>query len=146
MKKMAAAKVTVKVKTASGLQDRTRTLYRTEFGPMITSILGLPLFPWTPTSAYAMGDANAPNFRYLNHFFETDRAQSTPELDQVLRRNQGIPWVNTIASDSRGRAYYADLSVRDTARVMGCAEGTVKSTLAAARAALRAQLGEEVVG
>ena len=33
------------------------------------------------------------------------------ELDRVLRRNQGIPWVNTIAADSRGEAYYADISV-----------------------------------
>jgi RNA polymerase sigma-70 factor (ECF subfamily) len=32
------------------------------------------------------------------------------------------------------------LSVADTAAVMGCAEGTVKSTLADARAKLRAML------
>ena len=36
---------------------------------MFTSLLGLPLFPWTPATAYAMGDVNADNFRYLNHFF-----------------------------------------------------------------------------
>ena len=35
----------------------------------------------------------------------------TREFDAVLRRNQGIPWVNTIAADSRGEAYYADISV-----------------------------------
>ncbi len=58
-----------------------------------------------------MGDANAANFRYLNHFFETNQAQSTDELRRDPRRNQGIPWVNTIAADSRGRAYYADISV-----------------------------------
>jgi len=89
----------------------TRTLYSTRWGPMFTSLLGLPLFPWTPVAAFAMGDANARNFRYLNHFFETDSAASTAELDQVLRRNQGIPWVNTIAADSAGNAYYADMSV-----------------------------------
>ena len=33
------------------------------------------------------------------------------EYDQVLRRNQGIPWVNSIAADSSGEAYYADISV-----------------------------------
>jgi acyl-homoserine-lactone acylase len=109
---MKAEQVTVQAGKPDGtLENRTRTLYSTVHGPILTSILGLPLFPWTPTSAYAMGDANAPNFRYLNHFFETDRAQSTSELDQVLRRNQGVPWVNTIAADSRGKAYYADQSV-----------------------------------
>ena len=29
----------------------------------------------------------------------------------MLRRNQGIPWVNSIGADSRGEAYYADISV-----------------------------------
>ena len=86
-------------------------LYSSHHGPILTSILGIGLFPWTPASAFAMGDVNAPNFRYLNHFFETNRAQSVRALDAVLRRNQGIPWVNTIAADSRGEAYYADLSV-----------------------------------
>ena len=56
-----------------------------------------------------MGDVNAENLRYLNHFFETDRAQSTKELYAILKRYQGIPWVNTIASDKRGRALYADV-------------------------------------
>ena len=31
------------------------------------------------------------------------------EYDRVQRRNQGIPWVNSIAADSRGEAYYADI-------------------------------------
>ena len=92
-------------------ERRTRSLYSSHHGPVLTSILGLSAFPWSPTSAFAIGDANAPNFRYLNHFFETNRAQSVRGLDRVLRRNQGIPWVNTIAADSRGNAYYADLGV-----------------------------------
>jgi acyl-homoserine-lactone acylase len=110
VRQMHADQVTVKVPVAGGkLEDRTRTLYSTHHGPILVSILGLPLFPWTPTTAHSMGDANAANFRYLNHFFATDQAQSTRELDQVLRRYQGIPWVNTIASDSTGEAYYADI-------------------------------------
>src|SRR4051812_2356679 len=107
LKKMDAAKVTVKVKTANGLEDRSRTLYRTEFGPMITSILGLPLFPWTNTKAYAMGDVNENNFRYLNHFFDNNLAQSVRQYDAVERKYQGIPWVNSIGADSKGEAYYS---------------------------------------
>ena len=39
--------------------------------------------------------------------------------------------------------YYLGLRVVDVAAVMGCAEGTVKSTLADARSRLRTELGED---
>jgi acyl-homoserine-lactone acylase len=104
--KMTATKVTVDVKDSPPL---ARTLYDTRWGPMLTGILGLPIFPWTPAVAYALGDANAGNFRYLNHFFFTDQAQSVAQLDGIERRYEGIPWVNTIAADSTGKAYYADI-------------------------------------
>ncbi len=107
---MTSDQVTVDVLQPDGsLQDQSRTLYNTIYGPVFTSLLGLPLFPWTPTTAYAMGDVNDENLRYLNHFFETDKAQSTDELYEILKKYQGIPWVNTIASDSRGKALYADI-------------------------------------
>jgi acyl-homoserine-lactone acylase len=112
VKRMRADNVTVQVpREGGGLENAHRTLYSTEHGPVFTSLLGLPLFPWTPLLAHALADANAANFRYLNHFFDTDRAQSVSELNRVLRRNQGIPWVNTIAADSTGEALYADIGV-----------------------------------
>jgi acyl-homoserine-lactone acylase len=107
-REMRADRVTVQLGDG---RESTRTLYSTHHGPVFTSLLGLSAFPWTPAKAFALGDANAPNFRYLNHFFETNRAQNVRQLDRVLRRNQGIPWVNTIAADSRGEAYYADIGV-----------------------------------
>jgi acyl-homoserine-lactone acylase len=111
-KQMRSDTITVLAKRADGtLEPRTRTLYSTDHGPVFNSLLGQDLFPWTPVSAYALGDANASNFRYLNHFFETDQASSVDELDEVLHRNQGVPWVNTLAADSSGKAYYADISV-----------------------------------
>jgi len=109
---MIAHKVTVEVLTESGkLEPRTRTLYETRYGPVVDSLLGLPLFPWTPLTAYAINDANAANFRFVNHFYEANKAQSVDELLAVLKRNQGVPWVNTIAADSQGNALYADISV-----------------------------------
>jgi acyl-homoserine-lactone acylase len=105
VQQMKADKVTVKLPGG----ERTRTLYSTRHGPVFTSLLGLPLFPWTASSAYAMGDANAGNFRYLNHFLDVNRAQSVRELDAIERHYEGIPWVNTIAADSAGKAYYADI-------------------------------------
>ena len=40
-----------------------------------------------------------------------NQAQSVDELEEVIERNQGVPWVNTIAADSEGNALYADISV-----------------------------------
>ena len=91
------------------LQPQERTLYDTEYGPVLTGILGLPIFPWTPVTAFALGDVNAGNFRYLNHFLRTNQAQSVDELHEIEKRYLGIPWVNTIAADSTGKAYYADI-------------------------------------
>ncbi len=106
-KDMEQEPVTVQVRTDSGLQPETRTLYSTSHGPLVDSLAGIPL-PWTPATAFSMGDVNATNFRYLNHFFFTNEAQSVEQLDQIENRYEGIPWVNTIAADSTGKAYYAD--------------------------------------
>ncbi len=109
-RQMTETEVTVQALTSDGrLEPRSRTLYDTEYGQVLTSILGLPVFPWTPLQAYAMGDVNAGNFRYLNHFFEVNQAQSVGDVDSILKRNLGIPWVNTIAADKDGKAYYADI-------------------------------------
>jgi acyl-homoserine-lactone acylase len=103
---MTARTVTVEVKDQG---KATRTLWSSRHGPILTSILGLPVFPWTPERAYALGDVNAGNFRYLNHFFDTDRAQSVDALYDALRTYQGIPWVNTLAADASGKTLYADI-------------------------------------
>ncbi len=88
-----------------------RTLYTTRWGPVMNSLLGLPVFPWLPTEAYALADANALNFNMINHFMEGGRSTSVRELHEVLKRNQGVPWVNTIAADRHGEAFYADITV-----------------------------------
>lgn len=109
-RQMKADPVTIQVRGADGkLTPQTRTLYSSHHGSILTSILGLPVFPWTPERAYAMGDANASNFRYLNHFFEVDRAQSVRQIHEIENKYQGIPWVNTLAADRKGEAYYADI-------------------------------------
>jgi acyl-homoserine-lactone acylase len=122
---MRAENVTIQVRNADNtVTPQTRTLYSTqphsEGGgggySIFNDLLGIPL-PWTPTTAWAMGDANAGNFRYLNHFFEVNDAQSVNapgdehSLVSIIKRYQGVPWVNTIASDRSGDAYYADISV-----------------------------------
>jgi acyl-homoserine-lactone acylase len=91
-----------------GGKTATRSLWWTRYGPVFTSLVGIPL-PWTNVEAFAMKDANETNFRAFNHFVATDMAGSTSELLDILERYQGIPWVNTIASDRHGNALYADI-------------------------------------
>jgi acyl-homoserine-lactone acylase len=107
-KDMKQDQVTVEVLKDGALQPETRTIYSTIHGPVFDNLAGIPL-PWTPTTAFSMGDVNAANFRYLNHFFFVNQAQSVEQLDQIERKYEGIPWVNTIAADSSGKAYYADI-------------------------------------
>ncbi|MEN8719471.1 MAG: penicillin acylase family protein, partial [Oceanococcaceae bacterium] len=104
--------LSVETKQADGrLATVERTLYTTRWGPVFTTLLGLPLFPWLPTEAYAMADANANNLRLANHFLDGSKASSIRELHEVLQTYQGVPWVNTVAADRAGEAFYADLTV-----------------------------------
>ena len=65
---MTSRTVTVQVRQADGsVKPQSRTLYSSRFGPIFNSIEGIPL-PWAPTTAFALGDANADNFRVFNHF------------------------------------------------------------------------------
>jgi acyl-homoserine-lactone acylase len=106
---MTSRQVTVQVKQSNGtLAPMTRTLYSTRFGPVFNSIEGIPL-PWTTAEAFALADANADNFRVFNHFLEVDQASSVSQVVEILKRYQGIPWVNTIAADKEGHALYADI-------------------------------------
>jgi acyl-homoserine-lactone acylase len=108
--KMIARKVTVQALQTNGkLAPVTRTLYSTRYGPMINDLLGLAV-PWTRSSAYTIRDANATNLaRALNTWFGIDRAKSTGQVLATIKKFQGIPWVNTIASDRQGTALYADI-------------------------------------
>ncbi|MBV9098862.1 MAG: penicillin acylase family protein, partial [Frankiaceae bacterium] len=101
--------VTVTVRGADGkLSTVKHTLWWTRYGPVFNSILGIPL-PWTATTAFAIRDANADNFRVFNHFLFTDMAKSTAGELQILDKYEGIPWVNTIVADKSGHALYADI-------------------------------------
>jgi acyl-homoserine-lactone acylase len=105
---MTSRSVTVQSLEGGVLKGVTRTLYSSRFGPIFNSLEGIPL-PWTPAEAFALGDANATNFRVFNHFLDTDRAQSAEEELKILEKYEGIPWVNTIVSDRGGHALYADI-------------------------------------
>jgi acyl-homoserine-lactone acylase len=85
-----------------------RTLWSTRWGPLVVNPrAGLN---WTAETAYAIQDANSGNVRALDTWLAINRARDVQGI-RAAQRNLGIPWVNTIASDRQGNAYYADVSV-----------------------------------
>src|SRR5215472_14219126 len=87
----------------------THTLWWTRYGPVFNNLEGKSL-PWTTTTAFAFADANANNLaRALDTWFGFARASSTQQMLSILKKYQGSPWVNTIATDRAGLALYADI-------------------------------------
>ncbi|MFD4637839.1 penicillin acylase family protein [Lentzea sp. NPDC058436] len=86
----------------------TRTLYRTPDGPVVEDDRALQ---WTDSTAFVLRDANQGNLRVVDQWLAVARARSVPDLYQALVRHQALPWVNTLASDSTGTAYYSDVQV-----------------------------------
>ena len=72
-------------------------------------------------------------------FLSTPREQTVVDLDLELAV-RSLPPRQRLAVELH---YFVDLDVAETAAVMKCAEGTVKSTLADARERLRSILGEQ---
>jgi len=79
---------------------------------------------------------------------EAERVEA-PAPDETASALDGV-WINGALTSLTERQrlatvlrYYADLSVEDVARVMGCAPGTVKATVHTALARLRVNLVEQ---
>src|SRR5262249_53508112 len=102
--------VTVLARQPNGkLVPVTHTLWWTRYGPVFNNFERIP-FPWSTTSAFAFADADANNLaRAFNTWFGFDRASSTQQILSILKKYQGIPWANTIATDRAGLALYADI-------------------------------------
>jgi acyl-homoserine-lactone acylase len=89
------------------LRPHFRTMYGSRYGPLIE----LPgAFDWSEDIAFAVRDANARNLRLVDTWLAMAKATSVRDLERVINRHQGLPFVNTIAADAGGEAMYADLS------------------------------------
>ncbi|MGW3115689.1 penicillin acylase family protein [Streptomyces sp. NPDC001107] len=89
----------------------TRTQWWTRYGPVVADPGGDPPLPWTATTAYALNDPNAANFRFADTSLGFAKARSTADVMTSLDRHQGLPWVNTIAADSAGHSLYTQSQV-----------------------------------
>ncbi|MEV6281642.1 RNA polymerase sigma factor [Kribbella sp. NPDC051770] len=78
--------------------------------------------------------------RPVTELVETDAVETRGDLEGRVDVEQAIGSLSARQRLAVDCFYFADLSVADTAAVMGCSEGTVKSTLSDARARLRSLL------
>jgi acyl-homoserine-lactone acylase len=99
----------VQVRDDNGnLSTATHDLYKSKFGPLIT----WPGFmDWDEDQAFALRDANLANTRVLTQWYAMNQAKDALELRDSVEKIQGIPWVNTVASDDKGHALYMNQSV-----------------------------------
>ncbi|MBI5721402.1 MAG: penicillin acylase family protein [Burkholderiales bacterium] len=113
---------TVTIDSGKG-ESKTQTLWSTRWGPVVS--LPRAGLAWSAQRAYALQDANAGNARAGDTWLDFGRAASVEDLRRALA-NLGTPWVNTIAADRHGNAFYADASVVpdvDAAMLQRCAPG-----------------------
>jgi acyl-homoserine-lactone acylase len=126
--------VTVQVlQPDSSLAPASHTFYSTQWGPML--ILP-PLAFWTGTTAYTLHDVNVENVRGLAQYREMGQARSMDEFVEAIEGNLSLPWVNTIAADRNGDAYYGDISTvphLTDAKLGACANTFVAQVLSSVR-------------
>jgi acyl-homoserine-lactone acylase len=100
--------VSIDVRNGDGSVTASKhTFWISEYGPMIASAK----LPWTTKTAYALADGDVEDTRYLRQLLEMGKAANVSELKRVLAETLGLVWVNTIATDSRGKVLYADYNV-----------------------------------
>lgn len=103
--------VTVRVKQPNGtVLPVTRTMWSTRYGPVLDLSAIDPSLGWSSGVAFTYRDANIDNDRLLRVWLNMARATDVQSLRASISRDQGIPWVNTIATDSAGNAWYTDSS------------------------------------
>lgn len=106
--RMTKRTVTVPVKDGAPV---TRTQWWTRYGPVVTSLGPTLPLPWSATTAYALNDPNATNLRGSDTALAFGKARSTDDMVKALKRTQGLPWVNTIAADSKGHTLFSQSQV-----------------------------------
>ncbi|MCB0977496.1 MAG: penicillin acylase family protein [Acidimicrobiales bacterium] len=99
-----------------GGEEVERTVWCSHHGPM----LNLPLLGWSETTAFTYRDANLDNVSAFPTWMAMMQARSIDDMKDAFAEHQGIPWVNTLAVDRSGRAWYIDGSA--TPKLTGTAQ------------------------
>lgn len=104
-------KVAVKIAVRDGngrLATQSHDFWRTIYGPVL---LRPGAFDWDARNAYAIRDANFDNNRMIEMWQAMDAAPTLDVFAREIQQINGLPWVNTVAADRRGRALYMGVTV-----------------------------------
>ena len=102
---MTPTPTTIDILRADGTVDtETRTMWRSEYGPMID----FPGVGWTATTALTFRDANIDNDEFIEQYGRMPTVQSIDDLVALNAEYQGVPLFSTVATDSDGNVWYAD--------------------------------------
>ena len=96
---------TIEVSVPVGEGDSRQVVYMTHHGPVLVS----RELPWTRTRAFAVRDAILENNASFATYEALQTAASVADVEAAISK-QGIYFVNTIAADRHGSAFYADIS------------------------------------
>ncbi|MDO9074837.1 MAG: penicillin acylase family protein [Rubrivivax sp.] len=111
------------------------TFWHTQYGPVLVPA-SAPQALWTTTSAYALTDVNLENIRAFRQYREMGQARNLDEFAATLRQHAGLPWVNTVAADSGGQAFYGDIGAMpnvSNAKLTACIKPGFAQALALSR-------------
>ena len=99
-------RITVQIpKDADGSTTQEQSMFLSHYGPIVAGD-GLP---WTAEKTYAIRDAIVDNNTGMPTYFALQEATSVAEVESAISK-QGTFFVNTIAADRHGTAFYGDLS------------------------------------
>ena len=117
-RQLEAKRVDVEVRGEEGIETRSHQVLLSHFGPVLQSG---ELGP-REGRALAIRDAVIDNYLTAETYDAMALARSTEDIEAAISR-QGIYWVNTIAADRHGNAFYADISATpnvDAALIEDC--------------------------
>jgi len=113
----------------------SNTFWQTKYGPVVVPANAAGAL-WSPQRAYAITDVNLENARAFRQYRDMATARNLDEFSAVLRRDVALPWVNTIAADSAGNAFYGDIGSMpnaSNAKLAACTKPGFSQALAASR-------------
>lgn len=104
-RKMTAREFLISVRDEDGVErTKEHTVWFSHYGPIVSP----PNAPWSDNTAISIRDANFRNQNLFAHWRDMGQAEDMDAFKGAFDKWNSIPWVNTMATSSDGRAVYID--------------------------------------